>query len=1092
MPKGFKQYIEERNAEGENFAVPVWDDNKIIPPEPVQASAELPVWDDAKILPNADDDDSGLSVSDKAIKLAEGGSFGMTPYASGGLGALGRILGIKGAGNALKDIDYSGLGSEATLNPSKLSEAYDTGYNKEQEVQEGISKKSPIESLLLNLAGGLSTGKMLPNKLLQPLGPATANASKAGQIIHNIKNAAIGGAAMGAALPTESPDILSTDAIKNRAVNAGFGGVFGGALTGAIEGVPAVAGALRDKANKIISGTSFESGMDAGLKGMWFKSDAHTKYLSNLFDEDLKTIGTAVGGVKDARQELVKGRATELKNSIKELTNDIKSLETTRDTNLKAATKNQMEQHNIQLHSAVETEKAKLSAKLEAMKTEASRLILDNSDLFSRTTGFLEDQIAKKVASNTIKKQTNTDFLKEVGPAQFENKLQGIIKDTGANRSGDYRLLDTKLNDLNNRLIGEYRNDLVKFNGELPPELLSKYEALGFNGANVKNMPDSFNIDASKPINKLFTGLGEFKNEKITDEALMNSLFGTEGKGGQINEIKDTILQHSPQEGPITLNKFRSLLNSDELNGVQSQISKLRDNAYRLNDRTLANKLDKLLSTFNNEMRLAQNAGIATHDPELAKFILDLNKKYQNFSTFRRNYSNKNEFLQGESKQDSALKREIKQYLQYGETHPEADKFIRSLTESPNTELQQVGADLKELKSTADQIHAYNPERDISTSVLEKNKSLLERIKAAQSKDPNLLGGEQTQGINQVLAEKPNVNVQNWLNKILQNKAEIANIKAGTSNPDSIARIKFLQDEIDKTLSNGKVLEDLDELNISDKLRAELLNLRTNREIIDANKTPAQNTVLDDFNQEMAYINPEGRQPKNSMGNPMTKSDVLKNSEESLRSLENPQVNTILDKLVGLHNNQDAFNAELEKVIRAGADKSKLESLGSKRYQLDKFLKELDSEVKQFSAPEVKSRLEDMINAIKAREENLRGVVSLNSLGFVSSVPAYAGNLAGLLKKTTQPVRDVNRGIYQGGKAFLGAEDQYASQNLQGVLGKFQKYKMFDAALKNVQSNVNDFQNMDSVRRAAIINSLMQTPETREAAKQLQQEYMGK
>lgn len=1017
----------------------------------------------------AEPDDS-LTLPEMGIKLAEGAGFGMTPYLAGGLGAVGRALGIKGAGNAIKDIDFSGIGSDATLDPKALEAEYDKNYKKEYDLQQGISKKAPLTSLGLNLAGGIATGKMLPTSLLQPLGNVTSElgaATKAQSIIHNIKNAAASGAILGAALPTESPDILDVGALKNRAANAAIGGTMGGVLTGAIEGIPAIADNIKGKAKNLIKNSSFEAGLDAGEKGIIFKTDKYDAMLNDKFDDDLRTIGKAVGAVKDQRSSEVADLAQEYRSSIENLKAQIQGI----DEQLAAKTKDLTTANNTDIQRAFSAEKLKLQTKLDDQNNMLSNLIMDNSDLFKKSSSFIQEQLLKAVQKSKVKHESSLAPYANDLPDFWENLLQQNIDKVRGRASEDYKTLGQNLDKVNGALISRYQQDLTKYNGQLPKELFDKYQRLGFNGFDVKDMPVGFNIDAQAPIKKLFDSLNTIKKLPMADDAFAQKVTSLID-----DKIKASVLQHAPSEGPIPLDKFKSLLNTSLDNGqeTQSVLSRLKDLAAGLGteDKTVAKKLNDALSAFDNEMRMSQSdtlRGLGQGD--IADDILNLNKQYRDFATFRREINQKNAWDRTQNNTDKWAKRMIKDFINSdGYVNNETQQFVDSLINSPNAELKNYGQLLVDLRDKKLKLNQVNPE---NSEQINKLQTILSTLDSA--KTPNVLP-ERVAG--NVIAQKPNVNVQNNMKQIIDNVKIIDKLQREGATPDKIAAAK---EELKYALSGKDIVNDLDSLNLSPEFKQQLLQLRDSvvgQKAINAGTHPEQMAIS-------SSLNPNFR-------------EELAATEQALKEIENPVAKNILDKLVNLYSKDSAdkytpFNEALQGIVEEGANAKKLKTLGSKRLEYEQFLNELQAEAE--AHPELKDVLnqtQDTVKNLIAREENLQGVLSMGSMGLIRSTGGYLGNTLGLMRKAAEPARKLGSGLYQGAKAFGASEEQYAGKNLQSTLEKFKKYKVFNSALKNVQSNMNDFQAMDSVRRAATINSLLQNPDTREAGKQLQEEYLGK
>lgn len=1105
MPKSFKDYVKEQQDEGTYFTdVPQWNDDNIIEdeavatPEKIEAAKEdVPVWNEQNIINSeVEDPDNKFALPESlAIKLAQGGGMGMTEYLAGGVGALGRIAGIKGLGNAMKDVDFSGFLTDATLNPTKLEEEYDKAYKTEQQLQREIFEEDPITSVVGNLAGGIATGRMLPTKLVQPLGPAKEGLSTAARIGHNVKNAVASGAILGAAMPTQSPDLVDSDALKERLINAGIGGVAGGVLTGAIEGIPAVAKAGADKFGKAIKNTSFGAGFEAGKKGMILKTDKHDAYLANLIDDDLKIFRNEIGGINDVR---VKGLAEEISDTnavIDDITSKIKLYTDAKDKLLKDTTKELVDENKLKLINLIDAEKSKFDEALTVAKRNKAKLILDNSDIFKTTTNEIKsfkNELLSSMKNEIDDLQRSVDV---VLPDQMTSELGGDVQALGKSLQGNYKKINSGLDAINKKIISDYQQDLTKYNGELPEELFNKYVGLGFNGKNVKNMPTSFNFNAKEPITNFIDKISEISNLPATDKDKSTLLKISDG-------ISKLIQNHSPGLGPISLENFQSLMNTRQIgkDTVEAAINPYRDLALSLENKTIGRAVLDQFKKFNDSMRLVQAATVEPLDSRLSKYILDTNKKYANFSALRRAVISGNESVLDPKliDSDTAIRTNIKNYLLHGADLSPTKNFLDGLASSPNKRIKDFLTKLENAREKVVQFKSIVPDDNIFVKELD---DLLSGVKAADVADINLQQQEQIQGIQNILnkglsnaptplksgvsvAERLDTPIQN-LKKVLSNISEINRIESGADNPESIERLKFLKDEISKIMSDGRVTTALDDLNIDENFKKQLKGLASQRYEIDNNLNPRQTSVIGKFNQNMTQM---------VDGEPKILSDILSENEEYLKNLKSPKVNSLLDKLLKVYDDETKFYQQLQSMMEKGADPSELKTLGSKRKEFDLFLDEVLKD-SQLMAPDVRARLEQMVQTMKAREEHLRGVMSAGSIGLWSSIPGFAGNALGLGKPLSYPLRAVGQGVKRAAQAVAPNIDAVATKNtLQYAeqLKKYTKMKMFDSVLKNVNSNINEFNAMNMTRRAAIINSLMQNPDTRETAKQMQEEYLGK
>lgn len=1178
--KGYKEYIEERNAEGENIAVPVWNDDNIIPEEGKKVEAissedSIPIWNDDNIVTDepVDPDNKFALPESLAIKLAEGGMFGMSPYVAGAVNALGRVAGVKGLGNSMRDIDWSGLGSQATLDLGELEKAYDTGYKKEYQLQHDIAEEDPITSVVGNLVGGVATGKMLPTKVFQPLGPAAAGASTAARIGKNVANAAISGAQLGALMPTHSPDILDGEALGERVVNAGIGGLAGGVLTGALETAPVAWNALKERAGNAIKGTAFEAGMEAGKDASYLYGNKYKASLENKIDNIYKDLRTVVGDValqRDAATSAEIARVNSLATTYDEA---IARLTAKRENIIKSATNKAKQAVGVQPDKIIKPAIDEIDGEIEKLASARAKLLIENEQMIQSALSGVSD--AKSNLTNKLgeMQKSSIENMKKNVPSNFALKYNKLIQSVRGVLGKKYDTIAQGFDDEYATLIRAVANS-VDDAGNIPQPMLNllesksvdiaspgvedmlKYEIAkkqfpqyftskeafeqledGFKKkfrpyfTGEKKFENLFSFDASDAIDTLEKEIGVALGRQPISDDLTNFI-----KDDLMNELQNKLIYSAPirskvdsagkiiQTRPMSIQSFREIANTKFENGkeIKSYANRLIEKLLQKTDitrsDTLSNDVEDAIRNFVNNLRTKEHKTLSNVNSGLAEQLLDNNRKYAEIANLRKLIPRTKIPGTGTPDVNTAVTGLVSEFLDQGTISERVKIFVDGLKQSKNPEIKNLANELRDSYKTLTSIIKQNPNEEARVLALQRSEQLLKYI---TSLDPKTQQDELKAAINSVLDFTKN----NLDEAIIANPAELGGsdnlLKLLNQNP--IRRIKNLKivpnkysqvAGIDENLANLKsekeLIKSLKKFGNLDQhfeservagLAKEMAGVRGQDELVKLGQHPTQLAAAEKF--DVAHA-----------ANLKRMNEFLKNKKPYLDQLQNPEIKSLLDKLVSSFDNQNEFYKTLNDAVLKGADPHDLNVAGSAKRELNNAINdmmlELDKLVVKPSAnasPEQRKALEEasrqkatkMIESLQnkmrdvvAREEKLRGVLSAGSIGLWTSLPGLAGNIVGLGKPLSYPLRAVGTGVMRGAQRAGQQIEDVANTNTIEMLNKYKKYKLFDSALKNVQSNISDFQKMDSIRRAATINTLMQNPETRDAAKQMQEDLMGK
>jgi len=186
---------------------------KFDPNKPFETVNEKPKFDPSK--PFEEVLKEGESILETVPReFLQGATAGFSDEFAGGIEALGKALGVEGAGGKLKDIKLSKEGP--TLDWEVLRDAYQKARDIEREALKKGKEENPSAALAANLAGGVLSpvNKIMPGASMMKQGAVVGGLTGLGagegdvknQLVNTAEGAVMGGA-LGKVLDVASPMI---------------------------------------------------------------------------------------------------------------------------------------------------------------------------------------------------------------------------------------------------------------------------------------------------------------------------------------------------------------------------------------------------------------------------------------------------------------------------------------------------------------------------------------------------------------------------------------------------------------------------------------------------------------------------------------------------------------------------------------------------------------------------------------------------------------------------------------------------------------------------------------------------------------------
>lgn len=1012
-------------------------------------------------------------VDSISAKVDNGFLGGTMPYISGGIDALGRTLGVENASGKVKNVGYS----SPTLDLDKLIDAYHKGYATEKASQDKTSEDHPILGTVAEIGGGFMNPLM--SKLsLSPLGQAANRTSMLGKIATHAGNAAATGAAFGAIAPTSTGDLNIDERISNAK---------GGALVGgAIGGVLGTGGEILNKVKN-----EFPNLYRAGEVGYEDGKFIHAKsFATDLVEKFRAGVDGISTNVKEIGSSELAGRNKQIGTLQQNLTtyqNQIADIENELNAKIKDLYKESKLKNNLNINDLVNTETETATTKILKITDDVKSLAADNKKILGNVATDIESVKLQHIEAEKIHHAEGEENLNKIQPDEIKNTIQKTFIDLGKYFSKEYNGLESKFDK-----VAKLQSDNV-FN-----KMRAEYRAQ-------HGMPDAEMLATlkrnSEQAFKFNLGQGDENPLNMLVSKLQKIGLNTPENHATKTAVIEKISPYFDTDGSITLNNFRTLLNKSK--NAEAVLSDIRNGVSKADS---SQEYFKVLREFNDEMRAARNTSIskldpailAKVDPNLAENFQNLNAKYADFAQKRDVWGAdaliKNAKITGEEAGTDLVSR-IKQFGQNGEIG-KASELYTDLSNSKNPQIknltnlldehQQSVKDAKELLTPQ-----QNPYVTNLSNTIEKVDELSKIPRPTPEQVTDLLTYEHG---GQIIPED--------VNSILKNLSDMKHLEANPSNPNGILQIEEYKNNI-RRLLKGEVPENIQNIpkDVADKFKKlQELGLNLDKE------TPLPNLTAE---ADIAAQNKRAAVEGQYFGEHREPTDVTLAKIKQLQEVPN---NDILDKAIKSSSNPNSLEQTVQDLVEKGANPTALNLPASETDKLTQLL----SQIKERLPVGVKSKvpayeeLQKLAQDLELANTDIRGTLNVKNLGFAKTAAPTAANVAGYLlnagktlprtlidagseilrlpKLPEIPSFNVNKlsttnvanTIYNGKQSDTNPIDEYT------------KFKRFDSILKQSGTNINEFNSMDSTKRAAIINSLMQNSATREDAKRLEEYGNGR
>jgi hypothetical protein len=246
-----------------------------------------------------------MSMAQSALRGAEQyGSAGFYDELAGGLSGAGALVGIKGLGGRLEDIEFD---------PSvKMAEEYRRVRDLERSQAEKAAKDNPVayhgSGVATSIGTALAAAPLsLGSKLIAPFGATPQGASLAQKVLTTAGNA-VPMAAIGSAGMSEADTLggVARDTREGALLGAGIGAA-GQAIGSGVKGI-----------GKAISKTEVAQDMIKNFKDAWAGLDVRTPEALVAARDELKSLAnTADQSIKKANNKLF-GKKTEILKNLED------------------------------------------------------------------------------------------------------------------------------------------------------------------------------------------------------------------------------------------------------------------------------------------------------------------------------------------------------------------------------------------------------------------------------------------------------------------------------------------------------------------------------------------------------------------------------------------------------------------------------------------------------------------------------------------------------------------------------------------------------------------------------------------------------
>lgn len=1040
----------------EELAVHNQEIAKEAPVQKVESKAtDVPKWEDATplsqeemdmvSLEEAPKEEEGLGTSLLA-KLAQGASMNTTPYIAGATGFLGKLFGVDNAGNAIKDIGYN---SEDAFDFGKAADEYSENYQREYDLQNKIQEESPVLSTVANIAGGIATLPALPAKVLMPLGAAAKGAGFVSSAAKGIGNAAIGGAAMGAIAPTSDAGLNLGERVENAAMGTAFGAGLG-AAGAALSGGAKVAGKVVDKFKKEAP-TLYRAG-ELGYEGNFIHSKNYQNELVKRMNNAVEDVNVAVGEIgakeKGVRDEL----AATLKIKIEGHKKDLADIDSKLEAKIADLYKSSKGKNSRELHKLVDNEIAN-AEKAKAVVTERiETLANENKQYFGNIVDETKDYKQMQIDAKTLEQADAAEIANVQEPDSIKNRIQNSIREVGKYLGNQYNVFEGKLDKIAEQQskgrLEQMINEFRQFHGKNPSKDMIQSMKNSADAPFRFGMVDDAGNGPLQVLRSKIASIGEFNNDP------------------SVVELVEKQIAPFLQEGDISLQDFRSLLNSTKENS--SILTKVRDAVAQ---KPGSKEYLSAFREFNDSMRQVRNGYIQKIDPKLAKEFDALNKNYSDYAGYRDKYVKENTITQNLTPEQIAnldianttLLGKVKQYGKHGRVDKAAelyDDFGRSI----NPEIARNQALLDDYRS------AYSAFEDLPKPNVGTDINALDSAIGAVEDVAGISRPSKKQVMGLLKYENGQQISEDDLGKIVKNFAEIRKLEMDPTNPQGLIAIQKYKKDIGDILK-GEAPQNIQ--NIPEGVAFKIGKLTNEAKVIENKATDAmEGARIASENQKSALANKYGSSFESKL--------------DALKELENPTSKNILDDMIKLRSQQNDFARKVNDLIAKGADPEALKMTGFEGDRLDQLIAQITERAKGVpNLPDMK-KLSELAMDLNLVNTDIRGTLNTKSLGLIETAGPTVANMLGIVAGKGVKAIDAATGMV---KAPINVGAQMGQKAIAPTVETFRKLKSFDTALKNAGTNINDFNAMDAVKKAATIQTLMQNSATRETAKEMEKEY---
>lgn len=1048
-----------------------------------------------ELLSRADDllkDENEVKDTDLLPTITEGlingAGFGATPYIAQGTGLLGSLAGIKNLGQTVGNVEFDA---------SRIGDLDAAVKQGEQDYQFQVDRSSrqaeanPVTHFTSNLVGGISTATAAPNRLLAPINVVGDKAHWLKKLIQASANGAVGGTTLGFLQPTSTPGVNVEERLDNAETGLKWGAGLGAGAQAIGSGYQAVKnGDFKGNFPKIAR--AYDIGYNENrfffTKKFEDETIARMNKSINQFVDNINTIGEAEAGVRSKDIAILKDKLSDHSQALQKVDDELAAQ--IKEIKSGEYTENTLEFNKL-YKQAVDTAIERKNAILK----QISDLTKSNKRIFGDFTKEFNNY--NKIQEQAYKSDTDlmAKDINDQQPDALKNKFHDIIKKVGTRLGGSYDKLEARFDSLVpslkhdkhlNTMIDEY----VSTHGAMPDKkmynLMDKLaQKRAMDEIKAGDTEFKFDIngpDGSNPLNTLL--------EKV------NKIASLGGDPDAPAIIQNAIAKYI-NNGEISLNDFRTLLNSSSTRGTSSELSTLMEN---LRSTSGGHNYAKALQEFNNDMRKARGAyldRLPTDDAKaLAKEFNELNETYAEFMGYRDTYNKVNPMSKNLSKEqleqialaNSKVNSAIKSFGT--KDTGEGAQFYDFIKVSKIPEIKEFAKDLVGYQKAAQKLAARPDYKD--TVLANDMTQGVDDLKVLHDSKPEDISPEQVNDL--LLYNKGDRQLVNkdGVSQVNSNLTDITNLE---TNPvgETIPGIENHMNDL-KTLKDGQSPEFIPGLN-EDLKNLLTTNLNTKKNI-DLGNTTSQQTAkvaaeTRKASLEGAFTGKHGIKVENG--------EII-TPQQQLKELENPTSKNILDDMIRVRGDKNKLSNRIQSIIEKGADPESKAFQGSAVDQLEQLLSEIKTRGTEAgkmipgTSPIDVDKLSTLASDVELiGKQSLRGTLNPRSLGLVESSSHHVANIAGKGVRTLDDIGKITRI-----KPLLKLLKDPASIMLEGAKPSAVATAATRARLQQVLDNYaaqmggitpEQYSNLDTVEKTALKNTLLQSSsEAREAQEELDNE----